>query len=41
VGNHVDDSGVEAARPPEMSGDHWTDIANPIEDYGDQEFITL
>jgi N-acetyl sugar amidotransferase len=41
VGNHKDDSGVDAVRPDATSTHHWTDIENFISDYDDQEFITL
>jgi N-acetyl sugar amidotransferase len=41
VENHVEEPGVDAAQLSERSDAHWTDIANPIEDYGDREFITL
>lgn len=41
VANHVDDPGVEDARPPITSDNHWTDIANPVTDFKDQRFITL
>lgn len=41
VANHREDPGVEEARPDINSDDHWTDIANPITEYADQQFITL
>ena len=41
VGNHVDDPGVDEVRPEVDSSHHWTDLANPIDDYGGQAFITL
>jgi hypothetical protein len=41
VGNHVDDPGVDEVRPEVDSSHHWTEIANPIDDYENQEFITL
>lgn len=41
VGNHKDDTGINEARTDITSDEHWTDIANPISDYNNQEFITL
>jgi N-acetyl sugar amidotransferase len=41
VSNHVDDPGVDDVRPDIETDDHWTDIANPVEDYEDQQYITL
>jgi len=41
VGNHIDDSGVDTARPNMNSTDHWSDIENSIMSYDNQEFITL
>jgi N-acetyl sugar amidotransferase len=41
VGNHIDESGVDAVRSDVNSTDHWSDIENTIKDYDDQEFITL
>jgi N-acetyl sugar amidotransferase len=41
VGNHKDDSGVDDVRPDTTSDMNWSDVVNPIDDYDDQEFITL
>lgn len=41
VSNHIDDEGVEAARPDIETDDHWTDISNPVTDYKVGDFITL
>jgi len=41
IGNHLDDSGVEDARLKRTKEAHWTDLTNPIFDYGDRSFVTL
>jgi N-acetyl sugar amidotransferase len=41
ITNHRDDPGVDDVRVSVESEHHWTDIANSVDEYRDEEFITL